>query len=255
MDKVNEFSKLYGKKAKTRASLVHARDLPSRAPQFKEIRPGIVHEQIPRFLTRNHVKLYTHQADALDSILGEGKNVVISTPTASGKSMCYLIPIIDALIKSGCSSTSLLVFPLKALAQDQYAKIKVLLRALDLQETLVGVYDADATADQKRKIRASCKIIITNPYGLHQYLQNLRLWSEFFKNIQYIVFDEVHVYNGVFGSNIAFVMRRLERAANAFGKNPQWILCSATIGNPKALATKLVGLEFHLVDNDGSARS
>ncbi len=183
------------------------------------------------------------------------KNVVISTPTASGKSLCYLLPVIDSLIKSANSSTALLVFPLKALAQDQYAKIKAFLRGFDLPEDLVGVYDADATADQKRKIRATCKIIITNPYGLHQYLQNLRLWREFFKNIKYIIFDEVHVYNGVFGSNIAFVMRRLERAANAFGKNPQWILCSATIGNPKELATKLVGLEFHLVDNDGSARS
>lgn len=212
------------------------------------------HPALAAWLVRSGLAFFAHQADALDLVL-RGKNVVVSTTTASGKSLCYILPVINALLASNATTSSLLVFPLKALAQDQHAKIQALLVQVGLPASLVGVYDADASAEQKRAMRATAKIIITNPYGLHHYLGNVYLWREFFGHLGHVVFDEIHVYTGVFGSNIAFVTRRLQRVARAFGRDPSWILCSATIGNPLEHATRLTGLPFSLVDNDGSARA
>ncbi len=236
---------------KVRRSVVHDHAMPSKDPARGEVAPGTLHPALERYMKDNGLSFYTHQASAIENI-ARGKNVVVATSTASGKSICYLFPIVDALLKSAASSSALLVFPLKALAQDQHVKVCSLLEAVGLPKELVGVYDADASAEEKRRIRSRCKIIITNPYGMHQYLGNVRLWKDFFEHLSFIVFDEVHVYTGVFGSNVAFLMRRLQRAAMAFKRIPQWIFCSATIGNPRELAMKLTGLGFELVDNDGS---
>lgn len=236
---------------KLRRSVVYDHVLPAKDPVCGDVGPGTLHPALDRYVRENGLSFYTHQASAIRHVLS-GKNVIVATSTASGKSICYMFPIVDALLKSAASASALLVFPLKALAQDQHVKICALLEAVGLSKELVGVYDADATADEKRRIRSRCKIIITNPYGMHQYLGNVRLWKEFFEHLSFIVFDEVHVYTGVFGSNVAFLMRRLQRAAMAFKRIPQWIFCSATIGNPRELAMKLTGLGFELVDNDGS---
>nr|MDO8113773.1 DEAD/DEAH box helicase [Candidatus Sigynarchaeota archaeon] len=242
---------LISKAPKVKRSVVHERVIPARPAIYQDVPKGLFQPRLQEHIDAIGFSFYSHQATAIEKILG-GKNVIIATSAASGKSTCFLFPAVDALLRSGGIATTLLVFPLKALAQDQYTKIKALLASVGLPEALVGVYDADATIDEKRHIRADCKIIVTNPYGLHQYLGNLRLWKDFFEHLTYIVFDEVHVYNGVFGSNIAFVMRRLQRIALAFKRIPQWIFCSATIGNPVELATSLTGLPFELVDNDGS---
>lgn len=236
---------------KLRRSIVHDRVIPAKEPTFGELQPGTLHPALDRYMRDNGFSFYSHQASAIEKV-ALGKNVIVATSTASGKSICYLFPIVDALLKSRGSSAALLVFPLKALAQDQRVKACSLLEAVGLQSNLVGVYDADASAEEKRRIRSRCKIIITNPYGMHQYLGNVRLWKDFLEHLAFIVFDEVHVYSGVFGSNVAFLMRRLQRAAMAFKRIPQWIFCSATIGNPRELAMKLTGLAFELVDNDGS---
>ncbi|MEX2681091.1 MAG: DEAD/DEAH box helicase [Candidatus Sigynarchaeota archaeon] len=240
--------------AKIRRSVVHDHVISPRDPVFGQVAPGTFHPVLERYIGDTGISFYSHQATAIGHV-SRGKNVIVATSTASGKSLCYLFPIIDALLKSGAKSSALLVFPLKALAQDQHVKVCSLLDAVGLPKELAGVYDADASAEEKRKIRSRCKIIITNPYGIHQYLGNVGLWKEFFDHISFIVFDEIHVYSGVFGSNIAFLMRRLQRAAMAFKRIPQWIFCSATIGNPLELAMKLTGLAFELVDNDGSGNA
>src|SRR5271157_142344 len=237
---------------KTKRSVVHEHVIPGRSPIHQELAADVLHPRLRQYIESTGFSLYSHQAHAIEKIMA-GKNVIIATSAASGKSTCYIFPAINALLQSSSTASVLLVFPLKALAQDQFMKIRALLSAVGLSEELVGVYDADATNDEKRRIRGQCKIIITNPYGLHQYLGNLRLWKSFFEHLTYIVFDEVHIYNGVFGSNIAFLMRRLLRIALAFKRIPQWIFCSATIGNPLELAMTLTGLPFELVDDDGSA--
>ena len=241
-------------KSKFKESVVHKTIIPARDAINSYFDTSKFHSRLHNLIEKMKFNFYSHQATALNWIL-EGNNVIISTPTASGKSICYIFPILDMLLKSNAKKSALLVFPLKALAQDQYNKIKAYLKRVGLEPTLVGVYDADTTAQEKRKIRNHCKIIITNPYGLHHYLGHLSLWKNFYEQIGVIVFDEVHVYTGVFGSNIAFVMRRLRRAAKVFGQEPSWIFCSATIGNPIQLAERLSGLHFKLVDKDGMERN
>ncbi|MBN2153668.1 MAG: DEAD/DEAH box helicase [Candidatus Lokiarchaeota archaeon] len=240
--------------AKVRRSVVYDHAMPAKDPVFGEVAAGTLHPALEKYVRDHGLSFYSHQASAIGHA-SLGKNVIVATSTASGKSVCYLFPIVDALLKSAARASALLVFPLKALAQDQHVKVCSLLEAVGLPKEIVGVYDADASVEEKRRIRSRCKIIITNPYGMHQYLGNLRLWKEFFEHIAFVVFDEVHVYSGVFGSNVAFLMRRLQRAAMAFKRIPQWIFCSATIGNPLELAMKLTGLGFELVDNDGSGNA
>lgn len=252
MDLQNFLQELLRTSAKIKRSVVYERIIPGRSPIHQDMPAGTFHPLLQKYIESIDFSFYSHQAHAIEKIAA-GKNVIIATSAASGKSTCYIFPAIDALLRSSGTASMLLVFPLKALAQDQFIKIRAMLLSVGLPEELVGVYDADATNDEKRRIRGQCKIIITNPYGLHQYLGNLRLWKSFFEHLIYIVFDEVHIYNGVFGSNIAFLMRRLLRIALAFKRIPQWIFCSATIGNPQELAMTLTGLPFELVDNDGSA--
>jgi DEAD/DEAH box helicase domain-containing protein len=238
---------------KYRASIVSERVLDEKPADHVPVTVNF-HPALARFIEQAGISFYSHQASAIEKIAA-GTNVVVATSTASGKSICYLLPILDALLHDTKGTAALLVFPLKALAQDQLQRIQYMLSAVGLPETLAGVYDADATSDEKRKMRAGCSIIITNPYGLHQYLGNLRLWKPFFERLRFVVLDELHVYNGVFGSNIAMVMRRLRRVVAAFGSEPQWIACSATIGNPGELASTLTGLPFEVVDNDGAPRA
>jgi len=249
LDKFISYKK---KEEKFKKSIIHEIKIPKKDGSYKDIPDDMFHPKINSLIKLKKIRFWTHQVEAFEKIARK-KNVIISTSTASGKTYCYLYPILDRLLKSGYKSSFLLVYPLKALAQDQYQKISKFFSILGIPKDLIGIYDADTSPHQKSMIRRRCKIIITNPYGLHQYLGNLRLWKEFYRYIDLIVFDEVHVYSGVFGSNIAFVMRRLQRAANAFYRNPQWVFCSATIGNPLELAQKLTGLKFDLVSNDGSS--
>ncbi|MHA1680037.1 MAG: DEAD/DEAH box helicase [Promethearchaeota archaeon] len=239
------------KEHKTKASLIHERVMPPRQSKYKPVDLKRFHPRLASYLRLIGFKFWSHQADAIESAL-DGDNVVIATPTASGKSICYLYPVINELLNSRLDSSALFIFPLKALAQDQYQKIRKIFATLGIPQNLVGVYDADTSADEKRYIRNNCKVIITNPYGFHMYLGNHRLWKKAFEKLKFIVFDEIHVYTGVFGSNVAFLLRRIKRITNSYKTNPQWIFSSATIGNPGELAEKLTGLPFTVVDNDGS---
>ena len=195
------------------------------------------------------VKLYSHQADAYEAIKN-GENVIITTPTASGKTLAFNLPIMESMIEDK-DATALYIYPAKALSNDQLHVLENLERELEIKID-PRTYDGDTPRDEKRGIRDKSRIVLTNPYQLHLILSWHHQWSRFYKNLRYIVIDESHYYKGVFGSNVAFLIKRLKRIANFYGSYPQFILSSATLANPLELANRLTGEEFILIDEDAS---
>ena len=195
---------------------------------------------------------FYHQAEAINAIQ-DGHNVIVSTSTSSGKSLCYNVPIVEDLC-SDKSKKALYLFPTKALSQDQS-------RGLDRITTLHSnlrhdIFDGDTPATDRTEIRKRARIVITNPDMLHLgILPNHRSWHTFFKGLKYVVVDEAHIYRGVFGSNFSNLMKRLRRICASIGSVPQFIFCSATISNPREHAKNLTGLEFELIEVDGSPSS
>jgi DEAD/DEAH box helicase domain-containing protein len=197
--------------------------------------------------------LYSHQADALDLISG-GNNVAIVTSTASGKTICYNIPVVQALVDDP-RATALFLFPTKALAQDQLRGLRLFCSsAPELMDAVrAGTYDGDTPREARRRLRNEANVILTNPDMLHQgILPYHSRWSRFFTNLRYVVIDEMHTYRGIFGSNVANVIRRLRRILNHYGNRPTFVLCSATIANPEELAQSLIGDSCPVVSEDGS---
>ncbi len=199
--------------------------------------------------------LYHHQVEAFQQI-NQGKNIVINTGTASGKTLAFILPILNHLM-SHPKSTALLVYPTKALAYDQYEKlvelssqIKKINKSNDIP---IGIYDGDTPKSQRSKIRKQTKILLTNPdmlhFGIMPYHTN---WENFFSNMKFLVMDEIHTYRGVFGSHVSNVLRRLRRIFALNGSFPQYISTTATIGNPKEFAEKLFEQDFSLIDRNGS---
>lgn len=216
--------------------------------------------------TRGIEQLYTHQVEAIEQ-LRRGENVVVMTPTASGKSLIYNIPVIESIIADP-NARALFIFPLKGLEQDQVQTFNRLIddclgepfNATKERRVMLRraeVYDGDTTPYRRKKIRESIpNVIFTNPDMLHMALNPFhKLWGEFFRNLKYVVIDEVHTYRGVFGSHVAHVFRRLRRICRAGGAEPQFVALSATIANPKELAETLTGLPFSVVDGTGSPRA
>src|SRR5712672_1756914 len=195
-------------------------------------------------------QLYSHQAAAAEAVHA-GKNVVVVTPTASGKTLCYNLPILNAILESS-DSRALYLFPTKALAQDQLAELHDLNARL---ENRFGVftYDGDTPSDARKAIREKGHIVLTNPDMLHTgILPHHTRWTRLFENLRYIVLDELHTYRGVFGSHLANVLRRLRRVSQFYGSTPQFICCSATIANPGELASQLIGREVQVVEENGA---
>jgi DEAD/DEAH box helicase domain-containing protein len=195
-------------------------------------------------------KLYTHQAAAAD-LAHAGKNFVVVTPTASGKTLCYNLPVLNAVL-GNADTRALYLFPTKALAQDQLAELHDLAKRLD---DCFGVftYDGDTPSDARRAIRERGHVILTNPDMLHTgILPHHTKWTRVFENLRYIVLDELHTYRGVFGSHLANVLRRLARIAEFYGSKPQFICCSATIANPGELAAQLIAEPVQVVEENGA---
>jgi len=202
-------------------------------------------------------KIYKHQKQAIEMIQKD-IHTVIATPTASGKSLIYNLPVIDQL-KRDHRSHALYLFPLKALARDQLETVQQLLKIAETKnktapQLRAAVYDGDISAYQKSKIRKTLPhILLSNPEMLHlALLAHHHLWENFFKHLKYIVIDEVHTYRGVMGSNMAWVFRRLQRICRLYGSKPVFIFCSATIANPASLAKKLTGLDVSVVNESGA---
>src|SRR4030042_1786122 len=202
--------------------------------------------------------LYGHQAEALNAIFA-GKNVMIATPSASGKTLCYHLATLDALVHDK-DSRALYIFPTKARAQDQLRSLKQIAGPLSLRgrgEIIsaggMATFDGDTPQDKRANIRKQARVVLTNPDMLHLgILPNHQSWSRLFRHLKYVVIDETHIYRGVFGSHVANVMRRLRRLCAFYGSNPQFISCSATIANPREHAQNIVGLPFEATAEDGS---
>lgn len=211
------------------------------------------------------VRFWSHQAEAID-LIRQGENVVVMTPTASGKSLIYNIPVIESIIDTP-DTKALYIFPLKGLEQDQAINLNRLFSAVghDLSPAKPSrirlmpaeVYDGDTTPYRREKIRNHLpNVIFTNPDMLHLAINQFHSkWEGFFKNLKYVLIDEIHTYRGVFGSNVAHVLRRLRRICRYYNSNPQFIACSATIANPKQLAEGLVGVPFKSIEESGAPRT
>ena len=201
-------------------------------------------------------QLYTHQAEAFDHVLA-GRNVVTITPTASGKTLCYNAPVLDAILKDP-AARALYLFPTKALAQDQLAELHALSQLLTRDSALeIGVftYDGDTPSDARRAIRGKAHVVLSNPDMLHSgILPHHPRWAKLFENLRFVVIDELHAYRGVFGSHLGNILRRLRRVCRHYGSDPVFICSSATIANPRELAEGLTGRSFALVEQNGAPR-
>jgi len=218
--------------------LTAVRHYPAREAQWAGF-PDWVHAELSAAYNAKGIRqLYTHQAAAAEAVHA-GKNVVIVTPTASGKTLCYNLPVLDAILAND-DTRALYLFPTKALAQDQLAELHDLNGRL---QNRVGVftYDGDTPTDARKAIREKSHIVLTNPDMLHTgILPHHTRWTRLFENLRYIVVDELHTYRGVFGSHLCNVLRRLQRIARFYGSKPHFICCSATIANPGELASRLI---------------
>lgn len=200
---------------------------------------------------RGQARLYEHQARAIELAL-EGRDVLIATPTASGKTLCYVAPILQRLLETRGDARAIALFPTKALSQDQSAGLNALIAALG-EPWHSFTYDGDTPPSVRRTLRDDGHIVLTNPWMLHAgILPNHAKWSELFANLRTIVIDEVHTLSGVFGSSVANVLRRLLRIAEHYGSRPQFVLCSATLRDAAAHAKRLTGRDVAVVDEDGS---
>jgi DEAD/DEAH box helicase domain-containing protein len=205
---------------------------------------------------RGVFQLYTHQADAIGHAL-DGRNVVVVTPTASGKTLCYNAPILNAVLQNR-ASRALYLFPTKALAQDQLAELQGLCETIASgsgDEVGVFTYDGDTPQDARRTIRARAHLVLSNPDMIHSgILPHHPRWAKLFENLRYVVIDELHAFRGVFGSHLCNVLRRLRRICKHYGSNPVFLCSSATIANPRELAERLTEQPFELVARSGAPR-
>jgi len=231
-------------------TLTAVRHFPARAAQWADF-PGWVHADLQAaYKAKGIARPYNHQAVAAEAT-HEGKNIVVVTPTASGKTLCYNLPVVNAILENP-DTRAIYLFPTKALAQDQLAEIH------DLNEKLgnkfgVFTYDGDTPNDARKAIREKGHIVLTNPDMLHSgILPHHTRWTRLFENLKYIVLDELHTYRGVFGSHLCNVLRRLRRIANFYGCDPQFICCSATIANPGELASKLLEKDVEVLNANGA---
>ncbi len=261
--------------------IVHVESLPPRPPVYQDPAAPLSAALAGKLDLQGVARLYRHQAAALDRVRA-GENVVVVTGTASGKTLCYNLPVLESLLADP-EARALYLFPTKALAQDQLKGLKRFLpeedaageggagrggpsaasgarrrRPAPLRGDLffrAGTYDGDTPPSLRSRLRDEANILLTNPDMLHSgILPHHPRWAEFFARLQYVVVDEIHVYRGIFGSHVANVLRRLRRVCRHHGSNPVWICASATIANPAELAERLTGLRFSVVDEDGAPR-
>ena len=233
--------------------LVHIEHLPARAGQFVEPDEPLPPAVSSLLKASGIEQLYSHQAGSLAASRA-GLDWVVVSGTASGKTLCYNLPILET-----CAGDldSRALFPTKALAQDQRLGLEKLLAgdAALLEQLAPGVFDGDTAPAQRRRIQASSQLVLSNPDMLHAtILPQHPKWSRFFSQLRYVVIDEVHMYRGILGAHVSCVLRRLQRICRHYGSAPQFLAASATIANPAELTSQLIGRETTLIDNDGSPR-
>jgi DEAD/DEAH box helicase domain-containing protein len=226
------------------------RRFPAKEAQWADFSGWTNADLIAAYAAKGVRRPYTHQAEAAEAVRA-GKNVVIVTPTASGKTLCYNLPILNAILEN-TDTRALYLFPTKALAQDQLAELHDVNQRLD-NRFGVFTYDGDTPSDARKAIREKGHLVLTNPDMLHTgILPHHARWTRLFENLRYIVIDELHTYRGVFGSHLCNVLRRLRRIARFYGREPQFVCCSATIANPGDLASRLIEAEVEVLIANGS---
>ncbi|MEN6358036.1 MAG: DEAD/DEAH box helicase [Armatimonadota bacterium] len=230
-----------------RGQIAHIERIPARAAAWRPVDPPITGQTADALDRLGITRLYIHQEDAIEAVRA-GQNIVVVTATASGKTLCYNVPVMEAL-ESSPKSRALYIYPTKALAQDQLGKI----RQFGLDFIKPATYDGDTPRQERPFIKSTANIILTNPDMLHiGILPYHSTWSELFRNLKFVVIDEVHTYRGVFGAHVANVIRRLRRIANYYGSDPQFICASATVSDPGRLVHDLTGIDARVIDDDGS---
>jgi DEAD/DEAH box helicase domain-containing protein len=230
--------------------VAHVRDEPPRPASTSPLPDALDPRVASALVARGVESLYTHQVEAWDAA-ARGEHMIVTTGTASGKSLAFNLPVLDALTREP-KLRALYLYPTKALAQDQARS----LAALGVPRVRAAIYDGDTPGERRWQIRRWANLILTNPDMLHVgVLPHHDRWGDVLSNLRYVVVDEAHVYRGVFGSHVANVLRRLRRLARVYGAEPQFVLASATIANPADLAHSLLGLETTVVADDGAPRS
>ena len=246
-------------------NLIEWRIMPGRPAHFISFPIGI-HPLLQEALVhRGITSLYTHQGNTWTAIK-QRENVIVVTGTASGKTLCYNLPVLDCLLKE-TQATALYLFPTKALSQDQFVVLKSVISQIDGSSETVGqqtkevnaikcaIYDGDTPTSVRSALRGQARLVITNPDMLHTgILPHHTGWAQFFQGLRFVVIDEIHTYRGVFGSHVANVIRRLKRITNFYGANPLFILTSATIGNPDELGQRIINEPVTLINNDGAEK-
>ncbi len=231
-----------------RDQIVHEEQFPARPARFGTLQVPLP-APLDAALRRSGItRLYTHQAEAIEAVRG-GESVIVTTGTASGKTLCYILPVLETLLADP-ASRALFIYPTKALAQDQLDA----LTALDLG-LCVGTYDGDTPAEERRRLRQDAQILLTNPDMVHVGIlpQHFR-WTPFLRSLRYVVLDDMHVYRGVFGSHVALILRRLRRLCRLRGGDPPVICTSATIANPEEFGQRLTGVPLRVIASDGAPR-
>ena len=233
-----------------RKNITHWEVLPEKKGIYADFPETLDPRLAGLYRKRGIEQLYSHQRKCFD-LASAGRSLVVVTPTASGKTLCYNLPVLDHLLKNP-EARALYLFPTKALSQDQQAELNEVLEPSGLPVKTV-TYDGDTPSSVRVAARDGGRIIITNPDMLHSgIMPNHPKWIKFLSNVKYIVIDEVHIYRGVFGSHVTNVIRRLKRICRFYGSDPVFICSSATIGNPAELTERITGKEIALVDNNGS---
>ena len=226
------------------------RTIPERPAEMVPLPEDLEPRLVAALRARGIEQLYSHQAEAFASVR-QGRHTAVVTGTASGKTLCYTLPVLDAILRDA-TARALYLFPTKALAQDQYANLHALIEAAGA-DIKTHTYDGDTPANIRRIIRTAGHVVITNPDMLHSgILPHHTKWHNLFENLRFVVIDEMHGYRGVFGSHVANVIRRLKRICQHYGSSPVFILASATIANPEELARRLIEEEVHVIDRDGA---
>jgi DEAD/DEAH box helicase domain-containing protein len=247
---VEAFLEAIRRRPSLKENVRHWITLPAREARFAAT-PDTLHPEVLSALAERGIReLYIHQREALDHVAA-GRDVCVVTPTASGKTVCYNVPVLDALVR-GEACRALYLFPTKALSQDQVSELRMLSDGVG-RPVRAGCYDGDTAPAERRALRDDADVVVTNPYMLHTgILPNHPKWVRFFSDLRYVVLDEIHTYRGVFGSHMANVVRRLKRIARHYGADPTFICCSATVGNPGELASQLTGTPVEVVDESGA---
>jgi len=236
----------------TAPNICHIESIPAQPARLVEMLPDIQPALRDALRQLGITELYTHQAESWHK-LRDGHDIVVVTPTASGKTLCYNLPVLDSIMKNN-SARALYVFPTKALAQDQVSALHSLIQQTG-RDIKTYTYDGDTPQSARKAIRQAGHVVVTNPDMLHAaILPHHTKWVKLFENLEYVVLDEIHQYRGVFGSHFANVLRRLERITKFYGRSPRFVCCSATIANPGELARLLTARDVHVIDQSGAPK-